>query len=374
MTDARTGSRRRPIGLLLGAASVAVALAAVGAAAEQARDAYLEGYVTAVIERDLGVTVESVEVRGAVARVVLADPGGETTERVAESVAHLEDIDRVEVRVAGEDDVAPVRIGFDDPVDEEEGSTVDVLPRHELFEPLMADPRQPHFSAIYQWYLDDPELVHVGSANFGETFALLGGEVGDGRWEIGLLGGVFSVFDLDAESFDLVNSDFWVGPTLSLRRGSLSGQVRLYHQSSHLGDEFLLRNRVDRVNLSYEGVDVLASAQVHPALRLYAGGGAIVNSEPDLDPWSVQAGAELRSPMTFLGGTTRPVAAFDFQVREENRWREELGAAAGLEFANATAPGLRLQFLLTWFRGNSPNGQFFDRRIESLGLGAHLHF
>jgi hypothetical protein len=35
---------------------------------------------------------------------------------------------------------------------------------------------------------------------------------------------------------------------------------------------------------------------------------------------------------------------------------------------------LRLQILSQYFRGNSPNGQFFDRRIEYAGVGAHLHF
>jgi hypothetical protein len=234
-----------PLGIALG-----LFFCATGSGAREARNPYLEGYITAVIERDFDVIVREVVVRGDTAWVLLADPGGETRERIAESVAHLEAIDRVQVRVAGETDTEPARIGFDDDPVETERSVFDLLPRHELFEPLLADPRQPQFSAVYQWYLNDPELTHVGSANFGETFALLGGAAGDGRWEVGVLGGVFSVFDLDTHSLDLVNTDVWVGPSLSLRRGPLSGQVRFYHQSSRLGDECILRSRVDRVNLS----------------------------------------------------------------------------------------------------------------------------
>src|SRR5206468_4311643 len=125
--------------------------------------------------------------------------------------------------------------------------------------PLLADPRQPHFSASYQWYLDDPGLAHVGSATFGETFALFGGDLLGGRWEIGGLGGVFSIFDLGAASYDLVNSDFRAGLTASARHDGLSAQLRLYHQSSHLGDEFLLHNVVHRINVSYEGLELLSS-------------------------------------------------------------------------------------------------------------------
>jgi hypothetical protein len=306
---------------------------------------------------------------------VLREGDGRSEARVAKVVARIEGVGRVVVRFAGDDDAsilaaeeAPSR-----PEGEEEGG-FEVLPRHELFDPLLADPREPHFSAVYQWYLDDEELTHVGSANFGETFALLGGDVGNTDWQFGLLGGVFSIFDLDAASSDLVNSDFWVGPTLSLRRGIFSSQMRLYHQSSHLGDEFLLRNRVDRVNLSYEGVDLLASVDLHPTLRVYAGGGVIVHSEPDLHPLSLQGGVEVRSPIAFLGDLARPVAAFDFQAREENHWRGEFGAAGGIELANPDVFGLRLMILATYFSGNSPNGQFFERRVETLGVGAHLFF
>ena len=150
--------------------------------------------------------------------------------------------------------------GSSGPETAKEPDLFELLPRVELFDPLIADPRQPHFSALYSWYLGDPELGHVGSANFGETFALFGGDLLGGRWEFGFLGGVFSIFDLDAPSYDLINTDFWAGPTLSARSDGLSAQLRLYHQSSHLGDEFLLRNSVERENLSYEGVDLLLSA------------------------------------------------------------------------------------------------------------------
>ena len=360
----------RPAVWLCAVALLSGALLAASASAAARSDRYLEGYLTAVIERDLGLEVASIRVKRGRAVVVVEDLAGESPDRVAEVIARVEGIERVEVRARGDDAKGVARSEPEDG----DGWNIEVLPGHELFGPLIADPRQPHFSAVYQWYLNDDELTRVGSATFGETFALLGGEIGDGRWELGLLGGVFSIFDLDAASLDLVNSDFLVAPTLSWAEGPLSAQLRVYHQSSHLGDEFLLRNRVDRVNLSYEGVDLIGSAQVHPVLRIYGGGGVIVHSEPDLHPLSVQVGAELRSPVAFLDDLVRPLAAFDFQAREENDWREEIGAAAGIEIANPDVLGMRLMILATYFRGNSPNGQFFERRIENIGVGTHLFF
>src|SRR5262249_46279488 len=161
----------------------------------------------------------------------------------------------------------------------------------------------------YNWYLHDPELGHVGGATFGETFALVGGALSENtRWEIGWLGGVFSIFDLDAPSYDLLNTDFWAGPTLSFRRKGLSTQVRLYHQSSHLGDEFLLRHPgVHRVNLSYEGIDWLVSADPWSWLRLYAGVGELLHTDPSgLYRLSAQGGVELKSPIAFFAKAVRP--------------------------------------------------------------------
>ena len=60
---------------------------------------------------------------------------------------------------------------------------------------------------------------------------------------------------------------------------------RLYHQSSHVGDEFLLRNRVaNRVNLSYEAVDVKASYELLEMFRVYAGFGYLFDQEPPDQP------------------------------------------------------------------------------------------
>jgi Protein of unknown function (DUF1207) len=163
--------------------------------------------------------------------------------------------------------------------------------------------------------------------------------------------------------------------TRSCARSSvLAALGRIFHQSSHLGDEFLLRNRIERINLSYEGVDLLFSGDPWPWLRLYGGGGVLIHTFPHLQRLSAQAGVELQSPIAFLDGAVRPIAAFDYEAREENHWHEDLSGAAGIQLENPRFSKMRLQILASYYKGNSPNGQFFERRIEVLGIGAHLHF
>jgi hypothetical protein len=99
--------------------------------------------------------------------------------------------------------------------------------------------------------------------------------------QLSLAGSVFAQFDLGASSFDLINADYILALPLTLRRSGFSARLRVYHQSSHLGDEFLLRSEFpERENLSFESAEALLSQDVG-FLRLYAGGEYLFNRSPE---------------------------------------------------------------------------------------------
>lgn len=254
-----------------------------------------------------------------------------------------------------------------------------VLPRGKLFDPLLADPRWAHFSASVQDYGGDNGLNTVASVSVGDEFSLYQAPVGEGAWGIGVQAAVFALFDLDAQSKDLINADYWVGIPLSWRSGANSAVLRLYHQSSHLGDEYLLRsagNRRSRLNLSYEVVDLKLSRDLFDrALRVYGGGGVLIDQEPsDIKRGLLQAGIEARPPWSFADGLLRPVAAADFQSTEESDWRVDVSARAGLELASTVDRDYVVQLMLEYYRGRNPNGQFFLRDVEFYGIGLHAYF
>jgi uncharacterized protein DUF1207 len=66
--------------------------------------------------------------------------------------------------------------------------------------------------------------------------------------------------------------------------------------------------------------------------------------------------------------------ALDVQSFEERDWAVNYSARAGVEFRSGWLASRRLQVLLEYFNGNSPNGQFFDRTIEYFGPGVHFYF
>jgi hypothetical protein len=87
----------------------------------------------------------------------------------------------------------------------------------------------------------------------------------------------------------------------------------------------------------------------------------------------VQWGVELRSPWPGPGARFRPIAAVDVQNREANGWDSDVSVRTGIELQGWLA-GRNLQLLLEYFRGHSPNGQFYKDKIDYLGLGLHFNF
>ena len=257
------------------------------------------------------------------------------------------------------------------------------FPQGDLFRPPIADMRQPRFyltwrrvtfqgSALPAGGIDD--RIRAGIVAIGTDYGIWRRTRGRrcNGFQVDVMGGIFSQFNLDAESDDLINTDFLIGPSVSWRSGGLSTRVRLYHQSSHLGDEFILGNPdVDRVNLSFEAVDVLV-AYGRSWWRIYGGPGAIFGADPRLAAGTLQCGFEARAPRR--RGATRwtPVFGVDFNSYEERDGEITTSVMGGIEMSNW--PGTRrFRLMLTHLRGFIPFGQFFNtERITSFGV--HLHF
>lgn len=254
------------------------------------------------------------------------------------------------------------------------------FPTGELFCPLVGDPKaEASFLSIARG--DFPSLTDMdaktdfGSIGLGESFPLArwgGRRTGDG-FQVGLAGAVFAQFDLGSASFDLINADYLIGLPATLRLGSFSLRLRPYHQSSHLGDEFLLRDGgIERENLSFESMELILSQETG-LLRWYGGGEHLFRREPDtLEPWLAHAGVELR--LGQLRGA-RFVAALDAKSTQQQDWEPSWSLRTGVELALWREPGHppRLwRILLEFYDGPSPYGQFFQEQIRYLGVGFHI--
>ena len=264
-----------------------------------------------------------------------------------------------------------------------------LLPDDDLFRPILADMKQPRFYAGYRhvkFYGQslpagrEGNVIDAGVVAMGGEFGLWGlrrSGCCDG-FQINVMGGIFSQFNLDTPSVDLINTDFLVGLPLTFRQGRFSSRLRLYHQSSHLGDEFLLNNPdIDRQDLSFETVDILFSYD-GSWWRFYGGAGRILHFNPGLEPGLLQWGLELRAsqrPWRALKPTQFvPVLGIDFNALEEREWAVTTSLKGGVELLSPVK-ARRFRVLFVYLRGFIPFGQFFNsEKIENLGVEMQFEY
>lgn len=247
----------------------------------------------------------------------------------------------------------------------------------ELFLPLVADPRQVNYTIGYRAgdKVCGPKCVNF---SFGDDFAIF-------RWldvfrwhgelQIGIEAGIWSVFNMAPHpnpggGTELVNTDYYVGIPLEYAINRWSFRLRLYHLSSHLGDEYMVNHPdVVRLNPSYEAVDFYSSFQATDTIRLYAGPGVYLHSDETfpMKTFYVQYGTEAR----FLGhkfytqklyGTC--FVALHFRNEQFLHWNFDGTYRAGYEFSKLQGIGRKFRFYVGYHQGYSLEGQFQKDRTQ----------
>jgi hypothetical protein len=224
---------------------------------------------------------------------------------------------------------------------------------------------------------DSPLGTDIGSVGVADRFPLVrwgGPDPGEGL-QIGLEGAVFAQFDLNSVSIDLLNADYLVGAPITARLGAVSTRLRVYHQSSHLGDELILGgNAPPRISLSYQAIDGLAALQ-YGGWRVYGGGGyAFTASTPIYDKTgSAQAGFDFVGTRSWLLGM-RLTGGVDVKWLEAADWRSGTSVKLGTMVGRYSPDRRGLTFFLEYYDGFAPFGQFFVQDVKYYGATVQFDF
>ena len=254
------------------------------------------------------------------------------------------------------------------------------FPQDQIFCPLLADPKEPgSFVSLLRGTfrsLDDPtgKGTTIGSVGIGDSVGLVrwnGANPGEGV-QLDVVGSIFAQFDLGTPSNDLINADYIIGLPLTVRAKGFSIRTKVYHQSSHLGDEYLLRSEdIERKNLSFESFELLVSQEVS-ALRIYGGGERVFRHEPQALATKVfHAGAELRTPHS----GAQLVGGVDLKTSDLHNWSPATSGRIGVQFTRSSPEGhptRLITLMLEMYQGPSPYGQFFQDDISYVGIGLHF--
>lgn len=282
-----------------------------------------------------------------------------------------------------------------------QASRRELFPAGHLTRPLIANPREPGFRL---------SLVHATSP--GDLNALMGiaeqgGTFGIARWSLGrgetavqldVTGSVSAQFDLGTVHWDLLNSDYTFGFPVTIRRGATAARIRIYHLSSHLGDEFVRRDstwvwgdplpipagfRTYHQSYRFESVQLVLERQWRD-WRVYGGGDYFWFVAPaQLDKRMALGGVELDRPLggrsargEALTGRMSLLAAVDLTMLEYRDWEREWSFRAGLDFgrrSDRARTGRRAAVLFEYHTGPAPFGQFATRTtVRYVGGGLFL--
>jgi hypothetical protein len=209
-------------------------------------------------------------------------------------------------------------------------------------------------------FLDSQIGGRVGMLRFGPADRPEG-------FQIDVLGGAKLRQDWDG-NLDVLATDYRYDILGTYGAGSHRWKFGFYHISSHVGDEFLLRNPgFQRLNYSRDTLVAGYSYYVVPAVRLYAEMGWAFDCDVS-QPWHFQFGVDCgpREPTGLHGA---PFFAANVHLREELDFGGNLAVQVGWAWrGDDTLDGcLRTGFYV--YEGGSPHYSFYAEHERQLGWG-----
>jgi hypothetical protein len=211
-----------------------------------------------------------------------------------------------------------------------------------------------------------------GEVALGENFPLVALRRGVRPITLGFGSQVYGRFSLGDRKSALISNDWVVelNTTAALGAWTLTGE--LYHESSHLGDEYADRFDASRIDWTREVASAWISYGPGP-VRISGNLSWVLIDELGLARPGGAAAADFegRPVGRILGGAVRPVAGVYFEGAAATSWRISSSAKLGVTIAAASG-GRAVGIALIAHDGLSTQRQFF--RSESQYVGAELRF
>ncbi len=247
------------------------------------------------------------------------------------------------------------------------------LPELNLFFPtLLAQPHILGYSAGWRSY---DKVFHRSCLpiSIGDQFSLYQFKtVSYGHLYFGIEACVWAIFEGRTKSLSLINADYFIGLPLTYINNRFSAKLRFFHESSHLGDEFLLENRnIERLNPSMEVIDLSLAYDFSENLTGFLGYGYVIRSDDSykVKPNNIFYGFNYFMDcfkVNFFNGIGTPYIAGYFTNYENHNWALDSTLAIGYQWDKLY--GHKLRIYLEAHNGFSPDGQFSKEKTQYLSL------
>jgi len=255
-------------------------------------------------------------------------------------------------------------------------TTVNFLPGKRIFPAVFLDPLECQTGGgSYFLFREEKNTSLYSAVNLGFTKPIFSGMGKTVSWEINFGTAIFTQFDLmkrEDGSYlaGLINNDYKISVDYSLRKNRNIFKFRIFHLSSHLGDDYLERHQDSITNdksENYEQID-LTYLRMFGANYWYAGVGEIYTKYVFRERFSMQAGGLLNF------GQPKPVSFFasaNINLLAENDFIPDIRTALGINFSRKSESLIRLW--LEYYNGELPYSTIDYGRINWVGLALAIN-
>ena len=253
------------------------------------------------------------------------------------------------------------------------------LPKGHLFEPIVLDPLEAQtYGSLLPVYNTEGK-AYKGSIvpfafGFAKPFYRRTSEPGRAEeWVLDLASFTqFEAYHDAAQNIakrQIINNDYKISIIYNVQRGASTYRFRVYHLSSHLGDDYIFRNKITAPtpnSVNYELLDVTYSRLVQH-WRLYGGIGFVLRKAEERKLLSAQLGVYYKKPSE---RATRLVGGVDVKFWQQTDFRPGIHGGIGVELGRTQN---NLTFLLEGYSGFRPYSQFENQQTSWIGVGLYLN-
>lgn len=255
-------------------------------------------------------------------------------------------------------------------------TTITFFPDNRLYPVIFLDPMECQMmGGSYFLSQKGKELSLYSTVNLGFSLPVLARSGEKISWEVNFGTAIFSQFDLQKKEDEtylagLMNNDFRLSADFSMKMKNDLLKLRIFHMSSHLGDDFILRYPDTLQNdksANYEQADITYLRLVHDSY-FYAGAGGIYTKYIFRDRFSLFGGGVYNFGKQ---RTLRYFTGLDLKALEENNWNPDIRAAFGISIRKHSEPLLRIW--IEYYSGNLPYSTINYGRIKWFGMAMALN-
>ena len=205
-----------------------------------------------------------------------------------------------------------------------------------------------------------------GEAILGENFPVVALKRGPRPIVLGIGSQVYGRFSLDDSKSALISMDWVAGLNTTAVLGAWALTLQLYHESSHLGDEYADDFGAGRLDWTREVAAGWASYGFGD-WRLTGGASYVLDDGLSLPRTGAALGIDFRGNRGRAGtGAVQPVVGFYTEATSATRWRLSSSAKVGVAFGRQGTQ--RLGLALIAHDGLSTQRQFFREESQYIGL------